>query len=203
MSKLIFASGLLVYFICTCTIKKVNIHTYIHPGYISGQIHSIAFLSVRESQVKELESRRMNTRVFHAFLDKNPHIEILSQSKSTSLINGNHLSDTWTAFLENYELYGRPDVELLGTIGSTLNIDGIMQGEIVELTQIEGEVGLNRATTEVKIRYRLFDTFRGRLVWEAVSDGIKIAATDTEPLPPVWDVLKIATEKLLYYLPSL
>jgi hypothetical protein len=203
MNKLIFTFGLLFFFIFSCTIKEANIHTYIYPGYIPGQINSIAFLSVHESAAKEIEARRMNTRVFHAFLDKNPHIEVLSQSKSTSLMDNNHLSDTWTAFLKNYELYGRPDIELLSTIGSTLNIDGIMQGEIIELTQIEGKVGLNRATTEIKIRYRLFDTYRGRLVWEAVSDGIKIAATDTEPLPPVWDVLKLATDKLSYYLPSL
>lgn len=203
MNKKIFIPILLSCLTISCTIKKATIHTYVHPGFISGQINSIAFLAVRESQATEIEARRMNIRIFEAFLDKNLHIEVTSPSESISLFKNNHLSDKWIKFLDTYEVYGRPDAEILNTIGSTLKIDGILQGEIIELTQLEGQVGLNRATTKAKVRYRLFDVYRGRLVWEATSDGSKIAATDTEPLPPVSDALRLAIDKISLYLPSL
>ncbi len=203
MNKKILIPILFFCLTISCTIKEATIHTYVHPGFISGQINSVAFLSVHESQATEIEARRMNVRIFEAFLNKNPRVEVLSPSKSTSLFKNNRLSDQWIKFLDTYEVYGRPDVEILNTIGSTLKIDGILQGEIIELIQLEGQVGLNRATTKAKVRYRLFDVYRGRLVWEATSEGSKIAATDTEPLPPVSDALRLAIDKISLYLPTL
>ena len=62
--------------------------------------------------------------------------------------------------------------------------------------------GSKRGETGITVKYVMFSTNSGDVLWEATCDGYKGTAT-TQKAPPVSDVIEIIKNKIITTLPKL
>jgi hypothetical protein len=126
----------------------------------------------------------------------------MSSSEATQLLNENNLTEDWAKFLDNYISSGVPNANTLNHIGKVLGVDAIMQGEIVNIYQADGNcMAGTRAMTRVTVRFSMMGTQNGKMLWESTSDGIKGTATVVESAPPIIEVVNMALDKILITIP--
>ncbi|MBD3336100.1 MAG: hypothetical protein GF355_11355 [Candidatus Eisenbacteria bacterium] len=130
-------------------------------------------------------------------------MSIMSAAEAQQLLNDHDLVGEWSYFLDSFATSGIPDANTLARIGEALDVDCIIQGEIVNVTQRDGVYGGNKGTTRVTVRYSMLDTRTGKLVWEASSDGVRTTATTVEPAPPIIEAVNLAVDRILTALPEL
>ena len=199
------AVALILFIIVSCAVQKATINTYVDPNYQSGRINKIAVFPIRNTRLAPSESQQINRKISMALKQRNAQIEIMSSAEAIRLLNDYDLADDWAVFLDNYVTSGVPDSKILGEIGNALNVDAILQGEIVNIFQEDGQVGYggNRGTTRVTVRFTMLDVKDGKLIWESSSDGIKGTATKLESAPPIIDAVNLAVDKILTSLPPI
>ena len=125
----------------------------------------------------------------------------MNANEAISLLNDNDLAGTWSVFLKNYYSSGIPDKKDLNKIGNALGIDAILQGEIVNVFQRDKGFDDKGGETKVTLRFSMFSTIDGILLWEASSDGVKTYLYDNDSAPPVIDAVDLAVDKILTTLP--
>ncbi len=188
-----------------CAVQKATINTFTDPGYGGGIIKKIAVFPAKNTRLAPSEAQQINRKISQAIKLKNPKVEIMSSAEVNRLLNDNNLADDWAVFIDNYVTSGVPDRTILIDIGNALGIDAILQGEIVNIFQQDGEFGYggNRGKTRVTVRFSMLGTKDGKLLWEATSDGIKGTATKLESAPPIIDAVNLAVDKILGTLPPI
>ena len=202
MKRLILLSLLGLIF-TSCVTNKATINTYVDPNFEQGKIQKIAVFPIRNTRLAPSESQQINRKISQAISRENSSIEIMSSAEATRILNDNGLSGDWAQFLDDYAASGIPNSNILTDIGSTLEVDAILQGEIVSIFQEDGQYGGNKGTTRVTVRFSMLDTNQGNLVWESSSDGIKGTATTVESAPPIIEAVDLAVDKLLSSIPNL
>jgi len=186
-----------------CATNKATINTYVDPNFSQGEVQEIAVFPIRNTRLAPSESQQINRKISQSIKRKNSSIEIMSSAEATRILNENDLSDDWAQFLDDYATSGIPNSNILAEIGSTLEVDAILQGAIVNITQEDGQYGGNKGTTRVTVRFSMLDTNEGNLIWESSSDGIKGTATTVGSAPPIIEVVNLAVDKILNSLPNL
>jgi len=177
--------------------ERATIDTYSDPSFSKGSISRLAIFPMQNTRLAPSQSRQVNRDVTQGVNSINPNIEIMGASKATRIINEHKLADEWAQFLDDYNSSGVPNSQILFKIGDALNVDAIMQGEIVDVYQIDGKYGSNTAMSRVTVRYSILSTDSGKLLWEATSRGSSESATTMADAPPLIEVIKLAQEKIL------
>lgn len=205
MKLIVTTFTLISIILISCAVQKATISTYVDPNFRSGRINKIAVFPIRNTRLAPSESQQINRKISMALKQRNPQIEIMSSAEAIRVLNDYDLADDWAVFLDNYVTSGVPDSKILKDIGNALSIDAILQGEIVNIFQEDGQVGYsgNRGTTRVTVRFTMLDVNDGKLVWESSSDGIKKTATKLESAPPIIDAVNLAIDKILSNLPPI
>ncbi len=193
----------ITFVLLSCNVKKATINTYIDPTYLAGKVQKIAVFPAIYSKIESYEAENVNREIVKEFQVKNPGIELIRPNKAKKLLKQQGLADDWTTFLQKYAKYGRPDFQILSTIRSRLAIDAIMQGEIIDVAQKDGQYQVNTATTVVTIKYSIFELKRGKLIWEASSNGLKEIGLTFEKAPPIIDAIEPAMDRIIEWLPVL
>ena len=78
-----------------------------------------------------------------------------------------------------------------------------MQGEIKDIYTKDGQFNVNTAVTVVTVKYRIFDLNRGKLLWEASSDGLIELEITYKKAPPIMDAIEPAIDVIVEWLPVL
>ena len=195
---LILFMGLLVLSGCY---DDAAVNTYSDPSFNKDTITKLAVFPIRNTRVNPGDARRINRSVTQGIHNQSPNIEIMSASEATQILNEHNLADDWATFLSNYQSSGIPNTKFLFKVGDVLNVDGIMQGEVLEATRIDGVYGERTARAEVTIRYSLLGTDSGKLLWEATSTGEKGTGTTIEDAPPIIEAILLAQEQIIKTLP--
>ena len=184
-----------------CAASSASINTFIEPGLDISQLHRIAVFPVRNTAIVPSEARQLNRDISQAINRRKPSIVIISSAEVIDVLNQKGLVDEWARFIDTYNSSGIPNSGLLKEIGSALGVDAILQGEVLNIHQVDGVYGGNKGTTRVTVRYSMIGVSEGKLLWEASSDGFRTTVTTVEPAPPLIQAIKLAQDKILSTLP--
>jgi hypothetical protein len=188
--------------LCTgCATRKATLDMYVDPNYGAGQIGSMAVFPIKNANFAPSEARQINRKISTWINQKNPEIRILGAAEAIEILNENDMADEWATFLDNYASSGIPNVNSLRRLGEILDVDAIVQGEVLNIFQQDGRYGSNKGTTRVTVRFSMLDTDKGKVLWEASSDGISGTATTVESAPPIIDAVNLALDKILENMP--
>jgi len=203
MGKIPFISFLMIVLLWACTLREATINSYFDPAFTPGQIKKIAVLPMHNKNLEPYEAQRVNRLISMTLHERNPNVDLINSERTQKIMEKKDLINDWEKFLDEYLTYGRPDLEILSAIGVALDSDAILQGEILDTKQKDGEPSVNVGTSEVTIRFRLFDVNKGRLLWEVCSIGCKNTGTDYETAPPLFEAARIAANKIAENIPLL
>ncbi len=201
MFLLIFA-----FVILGCSTSKVK--TYVDPNLSSGKIKSVALLPLRNSFTQTNASlstgdiMEINKMFQKEFISKNPNATILNSVESTDLLNEKMLLNDYDKLLQVYGSTGIPNTTILQNIGNQLNIDAIAQGFLVKVVQNDGSYGRVNGETTISVKYVMFSTKNGSVLWEVLADGSKVKSTLANA-PEVSEVIEILRKKITSSIPKL
>ena len=142
--------------------SQTPLRSPVEPSTQSRRIKSLAILPLGNGGVIPEQSRELNRTVLQAFHRKNPHITIVRPTESIALIERAGLDDTYGEFLRDFGRSGIPDVSTVRALGETLGADAILQGEIFNIQQVDGDYHGNVGLTSLTVRYSLVRTRSGR-----------------------------------------
>ena len=193
---------LMLAIISSCAISRGTINSYTDPTYQTGSIKRLAVFSIRNASFAPSEARQINQKIIKALYKKNPGLIIISPSKALRAINKNKLADEWADYIEDYYTGGIPNQELLMMISKALNVDAVMQGQLINISQRDGSFGV-KGMTRITITYSVVESRTAKPVWEVSSDGIKGTATANDIAPPLVEAVDLAINKIIDSLPIL
>jgi len=190
-----------VFILTSCAASTASLNSYVDPSFSNETIKRLAVFPIRNTKFAPSEAQQINRKVSQRIGRKNKNIDIMSSNEAIILLNDNDMSSEWARFLDNYNSSGIPDANILYKVGEVLKIDGIVQGEIVDLIQHDGRYGANKGTTRVTVRFSMLSTNSGKLLWEASSEGLRTTSTTLESAPPLIEAVNLAVDKILSNLP--
>ena len=197
---LVLAAGLGV---SACATSKATLNSYVDPNFDATSVESVALLPSRNPSLAPSEARQITRSVAQGIHQRSPNVRILGPTEAAQALNDAGLADTWAVYLSNYAASGIPDAEVLRLVGDVLDVDVIVQGELVDVYQVDGVYGGNKGQTRVTVRFTMLDCQLGRLMWEASSDGIKTTATTLDGAPPIIEAVELAVDKLISSMPRM
>ena len=177
---LVLAGGLGV---GACTTSKATLNTYIDPSFDAGSVESLALLPSLSPSLTPSETRELTRRVAQGINQRSPNLRVLGPTEAAQLLNDAGLEDAWATFLINYDNSGVTDREVLRSVGDAMDVDVIVQGGMLNVYQGDGRgdgYSESKSQTRVTVRFTMFDTRSGLLVWEGISDG-RSAKLSTDP----------------------
>lgn len=127
---------------------------------------------------------------------------MVSPSESLRIINEKGLASEWARFIDDYYTGGIANKNILETICSALNVNGIMQGQIINVYQRDGD-GVQKGITRVTITYSIISRNKANTVWEVSADGIRGTIDSLQPAPPIVEAVDLAIEKIIDNIPHL
>jgi hypothetical protein len=205
MNKILVSLFILVVLlhISGCGISRGTINSYIEPTYIQGSVKRLAVFSVRNARFAPSEARQINRKLIQALVTKNPKLQIVSPSEALRIINDNDLASKWADFVEDYYTSGIANHSVLSEISKYLKVDGVLQGQLLNVFQVDGDNWSRKGKTRVSISFSIVETHTAKTVWEATADGIKGNVSALSPAPPVADALELAIQKIIINMPLL
>ncbi|MFC2084806.1 hypothetical protein ACFLS9_07095 [Bacteroidota bacterium] len=188
-------------FISGCSVSKATLSSFVDPNISNEELNSIAVFPIRNARFAPNEAKQINKKISTEIHNLNKDIQIMSSDDVINILNEYDLASSWAMFLDNYSSSGIPDKYILYEIGEVLNVDCLVQGEVVNIFQEDGEFGINNGLTTVTVMFSLISTKSGKILWEASSDGTKKTVTSFEDAPPIMEAVNLAVDKILSNLP--
>jgi hypothetical protein len=193
---------------CSVSNSGATVKIYNSPSLNSGKIASIAFFPLRNQFVQTnallgtgdmLEINRMFQTEFS---NKNSKLQLFNSNSSIELLNKFNLVNSYDTLLSVYNNTGIPNTQILDRIGQAIKVDAIIQGFVVDIS--EKEILLGVQETKVIVKYVMFSTKSGEILWEATCSGYKqLGAYTSVPPPPISDLIEILRAKIIPELPIL
>jgi hypothetical protein len=182
-----------------CATSKATIDSYVDPNFSTGSVKNIAVFPLRNARLAPSEALQLNRDITQAINRKNPAIQITGAAEAIEILNEKGLAEQWTKFLENYVTSGIPNAAILRDVGAALEVDSILQGELINVVQSDGD-GWSRAVTRVTVHYAMMDVAGNKTAWDATSDGI-VNGNYYESAAPIIEAVRLAQNKILEALP--
>jgi hypothetical protein len=89
------------------------------------------------------------------FRQKNPTVNIVGPTESMTLIKQAALLDKYSEFIGDYARSGILDANTLKEIGESLGVNAILQGEVFNIEQVDGDYNRKVGSTSLTVRYFL------------------------------------------------
>lgn len=186
-----------------CAVNKGTINSYIEPTYKNGEIKSVAVFSIRNARFAPSEARTVNRKIIQALSAKNPNVRIVSPSEALRKINDSDLAEEWADFVEDYYTSGIANQKILQKVSSVLNVDAVMQGQLLTVSQSDGAFGYTKAQSRITLSFSIIETKTAKPIWEASADGIKGSYTTVAEAPPLIEAINLAVDKIVDNVPNL
>lgn len=184
-------------------ISTGKINSYVEPTYSKGNIKTIAMFPIRNARFAPSEARQLNKQLNQEMSKKNPNVKIISSSKALRAINNSGLAKEWSNFVEDYYTSGIADIEVLNKMSTSLKVDAIFQGQLLNVTQEDGRFG-RYGKTKITMSFSIVEVGTAKTIWEATADGTKFTSTDFgESAPPISEAIDLAMEKIKENIPLL
>ena len=148
----------IVLLITGCAINKGTVNSYVEPTYERGSIKTVAVFPIRNARLSPSEARRINKLVIQGLLRRNPDVKIVSPSESLRKINDSNLAEEWASFIEDYFTSGIPNKQILTKVAKHLSVDAVMQGNILNVYQVDGDGWKVRAQARITVELSMVET---------------------------------------------
>ena len=181
---------------------SVNVQSSVDPSLRANAVKSIGVFPIRNVRLSPDELREINKGMVTGFQTQNPHLAILGPGEAVTKLNEADLAETYSEFLRNYSQSAIPNVNALRKIGTTLQIDGILQGEVFDIQQNDGHDNLY-GNTRLTVRYTLLGTRTGDTLWQVTAKVTDMCKKPNIPAPTLYQAMQKAQEKILSQLPML
>lgn len=199
-----------------CSGSDATILSYINPSLNSSSITCVSVFPLRNTFNEQNSSLvtgdmiQLNKTFQVEFANKNSKTKILDPISSTELLSKFNLVNSYDTLLSDYNNTSIPNAQILNKIGQDLKIDPIIQGFVLEVFQVDGYLGSfnvhgkrsNQGETKVTIKYVMFSTRSGDVLWEATGTGYK-SVSSLLKAPPISDMIELIKEKLISAMPTL
>jgi hypothetical protein len=186
-------------FCLACTTTGAN--TFRDPSLASTKLRSVAILPLQTTHLGPGISLDVNRGVVQGFVARNPGLRILSPSESQEKLGAAGLIEAYSQYLRDYATSGMTNKATLAKIGTALEVDAILQGEIAQLQQQNG-YPYHPAFTQLSLRYSLVSCQSGVLLWES-SARARRELTALDSAPDVYEVIPVAQQTLVAQFPVL
>jgi len=184
-----------------CTTPKATIDSYLDPGYARGTITKLAIFPIRNAELSPAESQQVNREIAMGIARKDSSIVIVGPTEAVRLLNEHDLANTWARFLDTYASTGIPDANTLSQVGEALGVDAILQGEVLDVLQRDGEYGSHSGETRITLRFSMLSVNQGAMVWQASSEGRAKTLTTIERAPPLIEAIRASVDRIITSLP--
>lgn len=203
--------GLLFY---GCSGSEATILTYINPSLHSPKITSVVVFPLRNAVTQQNASLatgdmiEINKMFQVEFANKNSNTKMLNPTSSTELLNKYNLVNSYDTLLTGYSNANIPNTQILIRIGQNINVDAIIQGFVIKVFQRDGVFAVsyqnpgNRGETKLILKYVMFSTISGEVLWEATCEGHKDVSS-LKKAPSISDMIELMRDKIISALPTL
>ena len=199
--------GLLFY---GCSGSDATIINYINPSLNSSVIKSASLLPLHNTITQQNTSlgtanmAEIDNMIQMEFASKNSKTQMLDPKSSTELLKKFNLINSYDTLITDYDNTNIPNVQIFNRIGQNLKVDAIIQGFLVKLFQRDGHVWnpSYQGETKITIKYVMFSTNSGEVLWEATCEGYK-SVSSLKNAPSISDMIEIIRDKIIDALPTL
>ena len=194
-------SGLLAFIgvalaVAGCTSAKLD--SYVSAGHSAGSVRRVAIMPITNQRINAGQAIELNRAFIQQVQRRNPQIQVVGGQDAIAMLNDKDLADAWANFLVGYSTSGLPNTKTLTRIAEALGVDALVVGSIFNVKQEDSD-GFRYPITQVSIRYTMFSGKDGSVLWELTGEA------KSQPYgysaPPVFEVAKLAHEKILEGLP--
>lgn len=197
-------------FFYACSGSYSTILSYKNPSLNSEIVNSVAIFPLRNALVQQNvyvntdDLKELNQMFQTEFVNKNSKINILTPISSTEFLNKNDLVNSYETLMKDYENTSIPNTQILNSIGQELKVDAVIQGFLLEVIQLDGRVWnpSYQGETKITVKYVLFSTNTGELLWECTCNGEKIVSS-LKKAPSISEMIDVIKEKIINELPTL
>ncbi|MBN8568970.1 MAG: hypothetical protein J0M18_05025 [Ignavibacteria bacterium] len=186
----------------SCGGSGATSQNYQDPSYQNYTIKKVAVLPIRNTYMNIGEAQNVNRFFITELTRKVKGYEVVGPEDAIAKLNQDSLVEKYYEYLVKYSTTGIPNRELIKQIGTSLNVDGIVQGEIYNITKVDGRYGGNKGETKCSMRYSLLSANDGKVLWETTAEGYKTTTTTLEDAPPLMDVIMECMTKIIESVPS-
>ncbi|OGU55190.1 MAG: hypothetical protein A2V66_00540 [Ignavibacteria bacterium RBG_13_36_8] len=196
MNKKILSAtfGIIFLLIYSCAPSELTINYLVDPKISNEKISTIALMPLIDNYLTDEERMDIDERFFD-LLENN--YRVLDTEQSIELLKQNDLLEDWKIFWNNYLTNQHIDKNLLLTIGKRIKIDAIVQGNVLDISK---QLPVHRkiiGETSAKLKYSIFSTTSGKLLWEANSFSKQINAHTDQATPMAMEALDIALDEIM------
>lgn len=195
-----------VFMLTACATSTSRVRTFVEPSLASADIHRVAILPIRGARLAPDESAELTGGFTRAFRAQNAGVELVEAAHAARIIDEKGLTERYAEFLRNQATTGIADSRALRPIADALEVDAIIQGELIDVQQRDGEMwdskGRN-AKTSITLKYTLIEASTGTVLWHSTASGIRHNLTPIGGAPAVLDAVTVAQERIVRELPSL
>jgi PBP1b-binding outer membrane lipoprotein LpoB len=203
MKKVIlFILFLLAIFYYGCSGSGADSTNYQDPNFSSYKIIKIAVLPIRNTYLNIGEANNINRYFITQLSRKTTIYTFVGPDESIDKMNKDSLVDIYYQHLVSYSTTGIPNRETIKKIGVSLNVDAIIQGEIFNISKVDGQYGVQKGKTKCQLRYSLLSASDGKVLWETTVESYKYTATTLESAPPLNEVIILGMDKILESIPQ-
>lgn len=189
----------LVLLLGSCTTTRIR--TYQDPSLSATPLVSVAVLPLQNTRLGPQIAIDLNRGIVQALSRSNPTLKILGPAEVQETLSRAGLVETYAQFLRDYGTSGLLNKSALAKLGEALGVDGILQGDISQLEQQDGQP-YRPAYTKVVLRYSIISLTSGALLWES-SATAKKETTAFNKAPEIEDVVPTAQSTLVEQMPML
>jgi hypothetical protein len=194
--RLLFSGIILCLLMSGC--QTARLESYVNPGYNPAVIKRVAILPISNARLSAGNAAEVASSFAKAVARRNSSLALVSGSESVARLNSVGKADVWSEFLRNYSNGGIPNTNSIKDVASSLEVDAIIQGTILEIKQ-EDSNGYSYPMTRVVLRYTMFNAVDGAILWEVTGDGA--IQPYSYKAVPIFEALKLANDKVLDNLP--
>lgn len=186
---------------CGASIETQN---YQDPLFAEYNIKKISVLPVRNTNLNVSNSTKINRYFMTQISRKTSKYEFIGPEESIEILNKDTLTEMYFNYLITYSTTGIPNRDIIKKIGTSLNTDAIVQGEIFSIKKKDMSVWSDeQSEVSFELRYSMVATKDGKLLWETNVEANEKASffSLTNNPPALMDLIMEAMDKVLESVP--
>ena len=193
----------LLFIISSCGGSGTDTQNYQDPALMNYKINTVAVLPMRNSYFGLSETKEVNRYFMTGISRKVTGYTIIGPDDAIEKINKDSLVEQYYKYLVTYSTTGIPNTEICKKVCTSIGCDLLIQGEVYNISKIDGRYGRNKGETRCSVRYSAITAIDGKIVWETTTEAYEKTTTTLEDAPALMDVIKVGMDDIIESMPNI
>lgn len=185
---------------CAVSNSTIN-NVYKSPEFDMMPVYKTMIMPLGYDDLSEKEVDMVNSEVEEYFKYNLSFVKIVKTGDSKEFLKKKNLIDANTNFWEDYLNSGKIDKGFLKKVGTGLNINTILYGQVTNVNKVFGVHRKVIGSTTAQLRYTIFSTVTGNLLWDFSVTATQENAFSDQTVPPTIEAVEIGFDTVLKNLP--